>query len=165
MVLDRFLQIEPARAGRPLFIVDLAVPRDIDPRIGERPGVYLYSIDDLQQACERNRQERDRELPRALRIIDQETDRFLEDLHRRAIGPVVQQLRHEWELIKEEELRRLFNKLPNLDEQAEAAIRESFDRLVNKLLHPPMASLRMASRSGIPSLLLDAVRKLFQLKD
>ena len=66
---------------------------------------------------------------------------------------------------KEEELRRLFNKLPDLDDRAREEISQSFDRLVNKVLHPPLESLRDESRHGIPHSLLEALSKLFQLKD
>ena len=165
VTLDRFRTIEASRYQRPLFVLDLAVPRDFDPAIGDRPGVYLYSIDDLRQACERNRRARDRELPAAMRIIDQETRRFMADLHHRATGPVIQRLRKGWEEPKEEELRRLFHKLPDLDEHARDEIRQSFDRLVAKLMHPPLESLRDEARHGIPNALLEALTKLFKLKD
>lgn len=162
--LAQFFSIENERGGRPLFILDLAVPRDFDPAIGDRANVYLYSVDDLRHACEQNRAERDRELPAACRIIDEETSRFLGDLHHRATGPIIRQLRQGWEKPKEDELRRLFNKLPELDDRARSEIQESFDRLINKLLHPPLESLRDESRNGTPGTLLDALARLFQLK-
>jgi len=165
VTLERFRTVEASRPPRPLFVLDLAVPRDFEPAIGDRPGVFLYSIDDLRQACERNRRARDRELPAAMRIIDQETRRFMADLHHRATGPVIQRLRKGWEQPKEEELRRLFQKLPHLDERARDEIRQSFDRLVNKLMHPPLESLRDEARYGIPHALLEALTKLFKLKD
>jgi glutamyl-tRNA reductase len=166
-IVDRqhFERIQRARHGRPLFILDLAVPRDFDPAIGKRPDVYLYSIDDLRAACERNRRQRDKQLPAAMRIIEQEVARFMAQWYHRSIGPVIEQLRQGWEKPKEEELRRLLNKLPNLDERTREEIRRSFDRLVNKLLHPPLESLRVESRKGVPSALVEALAKLFQLKD
>jgi glutamyl-tRNA reductase len=87
------------------------------------------------------------------------------DWHHRTTGPVLQQLRRDWEGLKEDELRRLLNKLPQLDERGRDEVRQSFNRLLNKLLHPPMESLRDESRHGIPRALLDALAKLFQLKD
>jgi glutamyl-tRNA reductase len=165
VTLQSFLEIEAARQGRPLFILDLAVPRDFDPAIGQRDGVYLYSIDDLREACEQNRRARDKQLPAAQSIINQEIRRFMADMHHRATGPVIRRLRQGWQKPKEEELRRLLNKLPDLDDRARDEISQSFDRLINKLLHPPLESLRSESRHGIPSALLDAIAKLFQLKD
>ncbi|MHC4403439.1 MAG: glutamyl-tRNA reductase [Planctomycetota bacterium] len=165
VTLDEFRQIERDRSERSLFILDLAVPRDFEPAIGERPDVYLYSIDDLREACDRNRRERDRELPAAMRIVGHETERFMAELHHRATGPVIRQLKKGWQKPKEDEIRRLFNKLPELDDRARAEIQQSFDRLVNKLMHPPLESLRDESRHGIPNALLDALSRLFQLKD
>jgi glutamyl-tRNA reductase len=160
-----FRRVHQARYGRPLFVLDLAVPRDFAPTIGDLPGVYLYSIDDLRAACERNRCQRDQELPAAMRIVEQEADHFMADLHARASGPLIRRLQEGWQKPKEDELRRLFNKLPGLDDAAREEIRESFDRLLNKLLHSPLESLRDESRHGIPHALLDALARLFQLKD
>jgi len=165
VTLEGYRQIEALRRQRPLFVLDLAVPRDFEPAIGRRPDVYLYSIDDLQAACQRNRAQRDKELPAALRIIDQESARFMGDLYHRATGPMIQQLKEGWQKPKEEELQRLLNKLPDLNPQQQEEVRRAFDRLLNKLLHPPLESLRDESRHGIPHALLDALARLFQLKD
>jgi glutamyl-tRNA reductase len=161
----RFAQVEAVRGQRPLFILDLAVPRDFDPEIARRPEIYLYSIDDLSAACSRNRKARDKQLPAAQKIIEQETARFMAELHHRATSPVIQRLREGWQKPKEEELQRLFNKLPDLDTHEQEEIRRAFERLVNKLLHPPLESLRDESRHGIPSALMEALSRLFQLKD
>jgi glutamyl-tRNA reductase len=165
VALEQFAAIEARRFERPLFILDLAVPRDFDPAIGGRPDVYLYSIDDLQAACQRNRMHRDKELPAAMHIIEQETARFMAELHHRAVAPVIEQLRLGWQRPKEDEVQRLLNKLPELDDHSRDEIRRSFDRLVNKLLHPPLESLRDESRKGVPRGLLEALARLFKLKD
>ncbi|HUY89013.1 MAG TPA: glutamyl-tRNA reductase [Pirellulales bacterium] len=163
--LADYQRIEPARYQRDLFVLDLAIPRDFDPAIGDCLGVYLYSIDDLQDACERNRQERDKELPKALKIIEDETARFMAELNHYATGPIIKRLRQGWQQPKEDELRRLFNRLPGLTDRDRQEIQQSFDRLINKLLHPPLESLRDEARHGIPHGLLDALKRLFQLKD
>jgi len=161
----QFKQIAAARKQRPIVILDLAVPRDFDPAINDCLGVYLYSLDDLDRVCRRNRHEREQELPVALHIIEDETARFMADLHHRATAPIITQLRAGWHQPKEDELRRLFNKLPDLDERARGEIRQSFDRLINKLLHPPLESLRSEAEQGHSHGLLDALKRLFQLKD
>ena len=74
---QQFAQIQRSRYGRPLFILDLCGFRDSSSAIGSRPGVYLYAIDDSREVCDRNRAERDKELPLAMRIIDEETSRFM----------------------------------------------------------------------------------------
>jgi glutamyl-tRNA reductase len=162
---EQFRAVESRRSERPLLILDLAVPRDFEPAIGDWPDVYLYSIDDLEAACQRNRAERDKELPAATHIIEQETARFMAEMYHRVIGPVIERLRLGWQKPKEEELQRLLNKLPQVDDHGRDEIRRSFDRLVNKLLHPPLESLRDESRDGIPRGLLDALARLFQLKE
>jgi glutamyl-tRNA reductase len=162
---ERYRQIETDRFQRPIFILDLAVPRDFDPAVADFLGVYLYTVDDLAAACHRNRQKRDRELPKALAIVEDETQRFMAELHHRATGPIIQRLRQGWQLLRDEELRRLFNKLPELDERSRAEIEQAFERYVNKLLHPPLESLRDESRHGAPYGLLEALKRLFHLKD
>ena len=162
---EEFAAIQSTRASRPLFILDLAVPRDFDPAVGKLENVYLYSIDDLKAACDENRRRRKKELPAAQRIIAQETERFIAAQHHRSTGPVIQQLREGWQRPKEDELRRLLNKLPDLSTEQQDEIRQAFDRLLNKLLHVPLESLRDESRHGIPSALVDALSKLFRLKD
>ncbi|MCL2118059.1 MAG: glutamyl-tRNA reductase [Planctomycetaceae bacterium] len=163
--LDDYLAVEPLRKGKPLFVLDLAVPRDFDPAIGKRDGVFLYAIDDLKEACEHNRVSRNRELPRANRIIKQESGRFLREMRHRATGDVIRQLQAGWSEIKNVELARLFNKMPNLTEEEQAEVRYAFERLINKLLHPPLESLRDEAKHGVPGMLLDALAQLFRLKD
>lgn len=162
---DLFTRVEARRDGRPLVVLDLAVPRDFDPRIGDRPGVWLYCVDDLAAACEANRKSRQRELPAALAIVDEETRRFMGDLHHRATTPVIEQLRAGWSETGDAELERLFRRLPGLGDTERAEIRQAFERYAAKLLHPPLASLRDESRAGPPHGLLDALRRLFDLKD
>lgn len=165
VALADFKAIEHRRYQRTLFILDLAVPRDFEPAIGDRLGVILYSIDDLREICARNRAQRDRELPAAIAIVEEETARFMAELHHRTTAPIIRRLRAGWQEPVEDELRRLFNKLPQLDDRSREEIRQTLDRLVNKLLHPPLESLRSEAEKGSHHGLLDALKKLFQLKD
>jgi len=161
--LSLFERVERAREGRPLVVLDLAVPRDFDPRIGARPGVWLYSVDDLVAACDANRKSRQREMPAALAIVEEETLRFVTDLHHRATAPVIEQLRAGWSETAAAELERLFRRLPDLADAERAEIQQAFERYAAKLLHPPLASLRSESSAGPPHGLLDALKRLFQL--
>jgi glutamyl-tRNA reductase len=158
-------RVVPQREQRPLFLLDLAVPRNIDPAVGEELGVYLYSIDDLREACELNLKRRQAELPAARQIVTEEAERFMVEYYHRISGPTITRLRREWQQPKEEEIRRLLNKLPELDERGRREVTNAFDRLVNKLLHPPLESLRDESRRGPPHGLLEALKRLFQLED
>jgi glutamyl-tRNA reductase len=162
---ELFAGVETRREGRPLVVLDLAVPRDFDPRIGTRPGVWLYSVDDLAAACDANRRSRQREMPAALAIIDEETRRFMGDLHHRSTAPVIERLRAGWSETGDAELDRLFRRLPDLGAAERAEIRQAFERYAAKLLHPPLVTLRDESRSGPPHGLLDALKRLFDLDD
>jgi glutamyl-tRNA reductase len=87
------------------------------------------------------------------------------DLHHRSTAPVIEQLRAGWSETGEAELDRLFRRLPGLDDSQRGEIRQAFERYAAKLLHPPLASLRSESRAGPPHGLLDALKRLFDLKD
>jgi glutamyl-tRNA reductase len=172
VTVAHFQRIVEARYQKPILILDLAIPRDFDSAIENLTGVYLYSIDHLQAACDRNRREREQEWPKAERIIETETRQFMADLHHRATAPTIRRLKARADQVKAEELARLLNKLDAaLSESNPHAARTrdeiaaSFDRLVNKLLHPPLESLRDEAQHGAPHGLLDALKRLFQLKD
>jgi len=150
-------RIEPARYQRPLFLLDLAIPRDFDPAIGECLGVYLYSIDDLTHVCEQNLKARERERKAAISIIDEETEAFMADLHRRATGPIISRLRSDMHEIKRSVRDRLLQRLDHLDDRSKQEIEQAFDQLVNKLLHPPLESLRDEARHGPPHGLIEAL--------
>ena len=165
ITLAEFRAIERARAQRTLFILDLAMPRDFDPAIGTQgTNVYLYSIDDLRAACEANRAAREEQWPAAERIIDEEMQTFLTGASHRSTGSTIQLLKARAGELVDEELARLLAKLPASDERTAAEIRRSFERLVNKLLHPPLESLREEAAKGPTGGLLDALKRLFRLQ-
>jgi glutamyl-tRNA reductase len=154
------------RYQRPLFVLDLAMPRDFEPAIGEELGVYLYGIDDLADACDRNRQARAAALPAAEQIVEEETVAFVSGTRHRAAGPVIARFREGLETVQLAELERLYDRLPALDERSREEIRQFADRLVAKMLHPPLESLRDESRNGTAHHgLLEALQRLFQLRD
>ncbi len=161
----RFKPIHLGRSKRPLFVLDLAVPRDFAPKVGDCSDVYLYSIDDLSKTCEANKLKRKKEWPKAERIIEEETAQFMAELNHRAIGPVIKRLRAQADKSKNDELNRLLNKLPGLDDRSRQDIEQAFNRLVNKVLHPPLESLRVEAQRGSPHGLLEALKRLFQIKD
>ena len=161
---EMFDQVEESRHQKPVFILDLAVPRDFAPEIGDRLNVYLYSLDDLQRQCERNLELRQNHYPKALKIIEQETDLFFADQRRRSSGSTIAQLKQQATETKDAELKRLMNRLDGVSPEHKAEIEKSFHRLVNKILHPPLESLHDDAVEGSGSL-LDALKKLFQLGD
>jgi glutamyl-tRNA reductase len=158
-------KVARGRHQRPLFILDLAIPRDFEPAIGQELGVYLYGIDDLSEACDRNRKARANALPDAERIIEEEVRRFAADTRHRASGPVIARFREGLQSVQAAELERLYNRLPELDDRSRQEIRQFADRLVAKMIHPPMESLRDETHNVTHHGLLEALQRLFQLKD
>lgn len=167
MTLERFKAIRSKRSPRAVLILDLAVPRDFDKQIANLSDVYLYSVDDLQQVCDRNIQARQQEWPKAEQIVDAEVQRFLSESVHRGSAPTIKKLREQAEGIKQEELQRLLGKLASrgVDPQTVKEIDIAFGRLVNKLLHPPLSALREHSDTGHHASLIDALRRLFQITD
>jgi glutamyl-tRNA reductase len=149
------------------LILDLAVPRDFEEPIGNLSNVYLYSVDDLQAACDRNVDFRRQQWPLARKIISEETSRFLGDLHHRHAGPTIAALRAQANQIKQQELDRLKNRLLAQGVHSESLdeISQSFERLVNKILHPPLQSLREESTGEQQATLLMALKRLFNIKE
>ena len=162
-----FELLHARRNHRVLLILDLAIPRDFDPAIGGLSSVYLYAIDDLKAACERNQKQRQKEWPKAKQIIDEETKRFVQAFQHRSTGPVIRRLRDQALELKTNELQRLVGKLQldQMDPAVAKEIEKSFDRLINKLLHPPLTSIRDDAAEGHTRGLLEAVRHLFNLGD
>ncbi len=158
---ELFSSIEQKRKQKPLFILDLAVPRDFEAAVGEHLNVYLYTLDDLQRECEQNRQTRKSQYAKAEQILEQETESFFTDLNRRSSGATIAQLIKQTDQVKQAELERLMNKL-DLNESDQKEIEQSFNRLVNKILHPPLKSVRDDAADGSHGL-LEALKRLFQL--
>jgi glutamyl-tRNA reductase len=115
----------------------------------------------LQATCEQNRKQRVREIERARRIVDEETERFLHDIYHKATGPIISQLRAGWRKVCQDELDQLFAKYNRLDADERQGIERTVERIVNKLLHPPLEALRDEARKGTPHGLLDALKRLF----
>lgn len=165
--LERFKKVLQKRKRRAILILDLAVPRDFDPAITNLPDVYVYSVDDLQRVCDRNIELRQKEMPKAERIVQEETDKFMAEMAHRGSGSTIRLLREQAEKIKQDELQRLLGKLGprGLDKEIEAELAIAFERLVNKILHPPLQSLRENADTSHHANLLEALRRLFQLRD
>ncbi|MFO0917451.1 MAG: glutamyl-tRNA reductase [Planctomycetaceae bacterium] len=159
----RFRKARRGISGRPVFILDLGAPRDFDPAVGDLEDVFLYDIDSLQQTCEENRKARGREIEQAARIIEAESARLMAEFYRRAGGDVVTRLREGWHDIAQQELERLFKKSSHFDEQDREAVERTVERIVNKLLHPPLEALKDESQDGSPHGLINALKRLFGL--
>lgn len=151
------------RRGRPVFLFDIAVPRDIDPECSKLDGVFLYDIDDLQQVVAQNLQERVREAKKAEAIIGQELDRFLAWLRSLEVVPTIRQLRDKVEAIRKAELARAMNRLPGLGDRERQVIEAMTVAMMNKFLNDPTQRLKGMAEEGEAGAVAEAVQKLFAL--
>lgn len=161
----RFQRLREKTGAKPVLLLDLGVPRDFEPAVGDvDENVFLCCIDDLEAVCEKNRKARAREIEKALVIVEQETDKFMAELYHRATGPIIKRLREQYHAAVADEVARLLARLPHL-EQDRPEIERSFEQLVNKLLHPPLEVLRDEAREGTPHGLMNALKRLFRLAE
>lgn len=160
----RFDAILARRTGGTMVILDIAVPRDFDPRIHDGDRVCLYNVDDLNTVRDQQLAERRRHVPRAESIVVEEVAKFVKDWNRRKDGPVIGQLTAEVDRVRETVLAPLLDKLNGkLTDADRASIEGAFRLFQNKLLHGPIAALQEASKDGHGTL-REAVMKLFGLK-
>lgn len=150
------------RRGRPLFLVDIAVPRDVDPAVGQMENVFLYDIDDLQSAVAANLREREKEIGKVQAIVDEEAATFVAWLRCQEVVPTIVALRDRLEQIRQGELARYGARL-SLGERERNAVEALTQAMVNKILHGPTVRLKAQANDGACGLYVDAVRALFDL--
>lgn len=170
VVEERFKPLLKKRRGRPLFMLDLAVPRDIDPAIGSLRNVYLYNLDDLQQAVKATETDRQELASRCESLLQPHIDRCMGEIRHRDVGRLVKQLRERLHDIAEEEQGRTTRKLAALNghtsEQAlEDLLKQHNHRLVNKILHLPLSQLDRSDPDAPLGFYAAALRRLFDLQD
>jgi glutamyl-tRNA reductase len=136
------------RRNRPMFFIDIAVPRDVDPEMGKLEGIFVYDIDDLQQVAAAHMAERSREATDAEALIEGEVERFHQRLLTVNVAPAIVALQRQAEEIRQAELRRSQARLGSLSAEQIAAVEALTRGLVNKFLHPPMQALKQAAREN-----------------
>jgi len=154
-----------ARKRKPIFAVDIAVPRDLDPDINRVRDAYLYDIDDLQHVVEENRSEREKEAQHAERIVEQELASVNDWLRSLEVVPTIASLRETVEDIRRSELQRLGNKMSDLTDEQRARVEMLTASIVNKILHVPTVKMKEVAGRDQCYLYVDAVRTLFDLDD
>jgi glutamyl-tRNA reductase len=136
------------RRNRPMFFIDIAVPRDVDPEMGKLEGIFVYDIDDLQAVAAAHLAERSREASDAETLIAAEVERFHQRQRTVNVAPAIVALQRQAEEIRQAELRRVQARLGGLSAEQIAAVEALTRGLVNKFLHPPMQALKQAARDG-----------------
>jgi glutamyl-tRNA reductase len=151
------------RRGRPLLIVDIAVPRDIDPAIGDLPGVTLLDMDDLRAFAATGASARTGEIAMVRALLDEELERYLGATSAREVAPMIVALRDRAEVLRQGELDRYRSRLTGLDDAQLDAVEGLTRGIIGKLLHDPSVALKDASGSSRGDRLVAALRELFAL--
>ncbi len=164
VLLDRVAEHIGRRGGRPLCVLDIAVPRDVDPEVRGLAQVFLYDLDDLQGVVAASVGGRKREVPVAERIVDEEAHEFWEWYAARGVAEAIRAFRDRMDDIRSEEVARMARHFRHLSEEDRAKVEHLSRSLMNKFLHEPTLTLKAAVREGKDGALTDAIERLFGLR-
>jgi glutamyl-tRNA reductase len=157
-------QIVHRRKNKPIFFIDIAVPRDVDPQVNDIDNVFLYDIDDLQQVVDANMKGRLREASRAEEIIASEVRAFCDRMQSREVVPTIVELRDSMERTRREIIERHRKQLRDLPPAALETVDQISQALVNRILHHPIAELKAMASDPNGSEFVETVRKIFNIK-
>lgn len=157
-----FQQVMKKRRWRPVFLIDIALPRDVDQAVGELDNVYLYNIDDLQQVVAATDTTRREAVEQARKIVTEHVEEFITWNRTRELGPLIERLFSKSHAMAQEEVQRAINKLPNVSEAEREHLEDLARRIVNKLLHDPIHAVRETDAEGSAPY-MRALAKLFKL--
>ncbi len=153
-----------ARKNRPIFLVDIAVPRDIDPEINTIDNMFVYDIDDLQQVAEANLRERQREADRAEQIIDEEVEKMVHRLKTHEVRPTIVSLQEQLERVRVAEIERFRSKLGPLTPEQEETIDSLTRSMINKIAHAPISQMKQLASHPDGLHFIEFVKRAFNLK-
>ncbi|HEY6839202.1 MAG TPA: glutamyl-tRNA reductase, partial [Geobacteraceae bacterium] len=151
------------RKLKPMFFLDIAVPRDIDPGVNDVENVYLYTVDDLQEVVAANLQQRSAEAQKAEEIVDQEIGQFFKWLSSLEVTPTIVALRNRFEEVRQAELGKTLSSWKDLTPDGQKRLEACTAAIINKLLHPPTSLLKRGGQGNRSDLYVDALRNLFDL--
>jgi glutamyl-tRNA reductase len=152
------------RKRRPLFFIDIAVPRDVDPAVGTFDNVFLYDIDDLEKVSEENLGARQREIPAAEAIVEDAVRQFQRWLHSLQLSPTIVALRERFRAVVLAEKERTLSRFPALGEDERRSLDAMCEAIVNKLLHRPLTELKRGGSGREAAELIAAAQRLFRLE-
>ena len=157
-------EVVKRRRFRPMFFIDIAVPRDIDQKVDDVENAYLFTVDDLQEIVQANLAQRNLEAQKAEEIIDQEIGQFYKWLSALEVTPTIVALRTRFDEIRRAELDKTFTTWKDLPPEAEKRLEALTMAIMNKMLHTPSTVLKQAGQGGRVDLYVDALRQLFELE-
>jgi len=153
------------RKNKPIFFIDIAVPRDIEPDVNDLENVYLYDIDDLQVVVSANIKEREKEAENAMNFISQEVTKFNNWVGALDAVPTIVEIRKKAENIRKQEIEKTLKKISHLSEDEKQLLRQMSSSMINKILHKPTIKLKQKTQSEDGHVYLKAIRHLFHLDD
>ncbi len=162
---EEMQRVIAARRNKPMFLIDIAVPRNIEPLVNEVDNIFLYDIDDLQEVVNANLRERNKEADRAEELVAQEVERMMARLQVQEIAPTIVSLQGQLEQIRAAEIERVRRKLGPLSPEQEEAIEALTRGIINKIAHGPISELRRQAGRPDGVQVIDAIRQVFHLKD
>jgi glutamyl-tRNA reductase len=162
---DQVAKVIKDRKQKPIFFIDIADPRDIEPKVGDIENVYLYNIDDLQKVADENIKDREKEAQKAEAIIQDEVIKFVRWYQSLEITPTIVSLRKKFEEIRKKELEKTLSLHPNLSDKEKQSLEALTSAIINKILHDPLTLLKQKDEEAMADLYLDALRTLFQLPE
>ena len=158
-------QIEKKRKGKPLFMVDIAVPRDLDPAIAELEGVFLYDIDDLEGIVQANLQERQKAADIIMLMIEEEIVQYKQWLRMLGVVPVISALREKALNIQSETMKSLERKLPNLSEREIKVLNKHTKSIINQMLKDPILQVKELAGTKDADKNLQFFMNIFNIED
>jgi glutamyl-tRNA reductase len=153
------------RRNRPMFFIDIAVPRDVDPEMNKLDGIFVYDIDDLQQAVTTHVADRKKEAEKAEAIVSSEVQKFQARLQSLDVVPTIVSLHDHLETIRQAEIDRVRGRLGAMSPEQELAVEALTRGIINKIMHTPISTLKTAARDPESTTVVELVRRLFNLKD
>lgn len=162
---EMMVKVEKKRKGKPLFMVDIAVPRDLDPRIGELENVFLYDIDDLEGIVEANLQERKKAAEKIMLMIEKEIVEFKQWLGTLGVVPVISALREKAHVIQSETMVSLERKLPNLSDRDIKILNKHTKSIINQLLKDPILQAKELAARPDANQAMDLFMKIFNIEE
>ena len=164
LITERDVQeVMKRRKNRPMFFIDIAVPRDVESKVNDVANVYLYDMDDLQEIINENLGARQKEAARAEEVVKKELEGFLDYLRQKSMAPTIAQLAQKFEDIRQKEADKLLSKSLNWTEEQKKAIEEGTRSIANKILHGPIVTLKKEGILDEGSRMIDFIKRLFHL--
>jgi glutamyl-tRNA reductase len=162
---DQVTKVIKDRKNRPIFFIDIADPRNIEPSVGDIENVYLYNIDDLKKVADENIKDRGKEAQKAEAIVQEEVIKFVNWYHSLEVTPTIVALRKKFEEIGKKELEKTLSLHPDMSDKEKKSLEALTSAILNKILHTPSTLLKQSNDEAMADLYLDTLRTLFQLPE